>query len=110
MATQSTRSSGEETMSTALKYTEERNDKKLDSELQGKDKDDKLELGHPENERWKASFGEGELENLKIGGAVDPVFEAKAAVINSAFQQIGMGKYQWKLFALCGFGWVRNPN
>ena len=55
---------------------------------------------------WDTGFGEGDLENLKIGGGIDPVFEAKAAVINSAFQQIGMGKYQWKLFALCGFGWA----
>lgn len=62
---------------------------------------DKLELGHPET-----SFASNELENLKIGGAVDPVFEAKASIINSAFQHIGMGKYQWKLFILCGFGWV----
>ena len=68
--------------------------------------DQKLELGNPEKVIWPGSFGEGELENLKIGDAVDPVFEAKAAIINSAFQQIGMGKYQWKLFALCGFGWV----
>ena len=67
---------------------------------------DKLELGHVQSGAWQTSFGAGELENFKVGGGVDPVFEAKAAVINSAFQQIGMGKYQWKLFALCGFGWV----
>ena len=67
---------------------------------------DKLALGNPENDAWAASFGEGELENLKFGGGVFPVFEAKAAVINAAFQHIGMGKYQWALFALCGFGWV----
>lgn len=70
------------------------------------EKQKKLELGEPENQAWSASFGEGEMENLKIGGGVDPVFEAKAAVINRALQHIGMGKYQWKLFALCGFGWV----
>src|SRR5205814_7141060 len=57
---------------------------------------------------WATRFGQGELENLNVGGGVDPVFEAKAAIINSAFQHIGMGKYQWKLFALCGFGWVTN--
>jgi hypothetical protein len=68
-----------------------------------------LELGNPEKVVSTSSFGKGEMENLKIGG-VDPVFEAKAAIVNSAFQQIGMGKYQWKLFALCGFGWVPSPN
>lgn len=100
---QSTRSSGEE--------TEPRYTSGLDSEtntaLHGQKKEaEKLELGHPESEAWASSFGEGELENLKIAGSVDPVFEAKSAVINSAFQHIGMGAYQWKLFALCGFGWV----
>ena len=102
---QSTRSSGEET---EPRYTNGMNPQtNLDLQRQIKQKEaDKLELGHPENEAWASSFGEGELENLKIAGSVDPVFEAKSAVINSAFQQIGMGAYQWKLFALCGFGWV----
>ena len=71
--------------------------------------EDEMKLGHRANEAWTTSFSTGELENLKIGGAVDPIFEAKAAVLNSAIQQIGMGKYQWKLFALCGFGWVFPP-
>ena len=30
----------------------------------------------------------------------------KSKVINKAVTDIGMGKYQWQLFALCGFGWV----
>lgn len=30
----------------------------------------------------------------------------KAKVINRAMQDIGMGKYQYKLFFLCGFGWL----
>lgn len=29
----------------------------------------------------------------------------KATVINLALQDIGMGRYQWQLFILCGFGW-----
>ena len=79
----------------------------MNSELHGKiSEEEKLELGDPENAAWNFSYGQGEMENLKVGGGVDPVFEAKAAVVNSAFQHIGMGKYQWKLFALCGFGWV----
>lgn len=28
---------------------------------------------------------------------VDPVYQAKAHVLNNAIQQIGMGKYQWEL-------------
>ena len=28
---------------------------------------------------------------------VDPVYQAKAHVLNNAIQHIGMGKYQWEL-------------
>ncbi|KAI0350963.1 MFS general substrate transporter [Trametes cingulata] len=38
-------------------------------------------------------------------GTVDPVYQAKARVLNAALQEIGMGKYQWWLFAVAGFGW-----
>ncbi|RPD62612.1 MFS general substrate transporter [Lentinus tigrinus ALCF2SS1-7] len=37
--------------------------------------------------------------------AVDPVYQAKARILNAAFQEIGMGKYQWWLFFVGGFGW-----
>ncbi|KAI0255593.1 MFS general substrate transporter, partial [Lactifluus subvellereus] len=36
---------------------------------------------------------------------VDPVYQAKARVLNQALQEIGMGKYQWGLFVVAGFGW-----
>ncbi|KAH9949810.1 MFS general substrate transporter [Amylocystis lapponica] len=36
---------------------------------------------------------------------VDPVYQAKARILNDAFQEIGMGKYQWYLFVVAGFGW-----
>ena len=32
--------------------------------------------------------------------AVDPVYQAKAHVLNNAIQQIGMGKYQWELVSI----------
>ncbi|KAI6017862.1 major facilitator superfamily domain-containing protein [Pisolithus marmoratus] len=35
----------------------------------------------------------------------DPVYHAKAKILNDAIQEIGMGKYQWYLFFVCGFGW-----
>ncbi|KAH7034563.1 major facilitator superfamily transporter [Microdochium trichocladiopsis] len=34
-------------------------------------------------------------------GQLDPVYEAKARI-----QDIGMGKYQWQLFIVVGFGWA----
>lgn len=33
-------------------------------------------------------------------GSVDPVYQAKAHVLNNAIQQIGMGKYQWELVSV----------
>jgi hypothetical protein len=32
-------------------------------------------------------------------GSLDPVYEAKARVLNKAIQDIGMGKYQWQVGA-----------
>ena len=61
-----------------------------------------------------ASFGRGQvvavleaadIEDLKIDG-LDPTFEAKAELVNHAVQAIGMGKYQWMLFCVTGFGWL----
>ncbi|EJF63251.1 membrane transporter [Dichomitus squalens LYAD-421 SS1] len=37
--------------------------------------------------------------------AIEPVYHAKARILNAAFREIGMGKYQWFLFVVAGFGW-----
>ncbi|OAV91187.1 hypothetical protein PTTG_04704 [Puccinia triticina 1-1 BBBD Race 1] len=34
------------------------------------------------------------------------IYEAKARILNAAMQEIGMGRYQWKLFVVVGFGWA----
>ncbi|EGY20784.1 hypothetical protein VD0002_g3566 [Verticillium dahliae] len=39
-------------------------------------------------------------------GTLDPVYEAKARVLNRAILDIGMGWYQWQLFIVVGFGWA----
>ena len=39
-------------------------------------------------------------------GSVDPVYQAKAELLNGVIQEIGMGKYQWHLFIVTGFGWL----
>ena len=38
-------------------------------------------------------------------GHVDPLYQAKAQLLNDAIQEIGMGRYQWHLFIVAGFGW-----
>lgn len=40
------------------------------------------------------------------GGEIDPVYEKKAKVLNRAIQDTGMGRYQWQLFIVVGFGWA----
>ncbi|KAB8303026.1 hypothetical protein EYC80_004480 [Monilinia laxa] len=41
-------------------------------------------------------------------GTIDPIYEAKARVLNEAIQEIGMGWYQWQLFVVVGFGWAND--
>jgi hypothetical protein len=33
-------------------------------------------------------------------------YDRKSKVINKAIADVGMGRYQWQLFVLCGFGWL----
>jgi hypothetical protein len=35
-----------------------------------------------------------ETENIYTDDAVDPIYQAKARILNDALQEIGMGKYQ----------------
>jgi hypothetical protein len=41
-------------------------------------------------------------ESAIPAGTLDPVYEAKARVLNRAIQEIGMGWYQWQLFIVIG--------
>lgn len=45
---------------------------------------------------------EEELVPTLLKGSIDPVYEGKAQVLNSAIQDIGMGWYQWQLFIVVG--------
>jgi len=38
-------------------------------------------------------------------GQIDPAYHAKVQILNDAIQDIGMGRYQWHLFCVAGFGW-----
>ncbi|KAI6006136.1 major facilitator superfamily domain-containing protein [Pisolithus albus] len=44
-------------------------------------------------------------QDIYSGESLDPVYHAKAKILNNAIQEIGMGKYQWCLFFVAGFGW-----
>ncbi|KIY52391.1 MFS general substrate transporter [Fistulina hepatica ATCC 64428] len=45
------------------------------------------------------------LEDVLQDDAIDPSYVAKAHILNEAIQAIGMGRYQWYLFVVTGFGW-----
>lgn len=39
-------------------------------------------------------------------GNVDPIYEAKAKILNDAMHEIGFGRYHKALFVVAGFGWL----
>ncbi|KAF7712448.1 MFS-type transporter [Penicillium ucsense] len=47
-----------------------------------------------------------EVEADIVASGSDTSYDRKAKVVNRALQDIGMGRYQWELFALCGCGWL----
>jgi hypothetical protein len=55
-------------------------------------------------EEEQAKYGAHEVPSIHeapVGvleeGSLDPVYEAKARVLNKAIQDIGMGRYQWQV-------------
>lgn len=54
----------------------------------------------PEPDRGEASA------SVMPEGSLDPVYEAKARVLNDAMREIGFGKYHKALFVVAGFGWL----
>lgn len=53
------------------------------------------------------------IDTRGITTGTDEVYERKAAIMNQALIDIGMGSFQWKIFLMTGFGWfvdnVRTP-
>ena len=66
---------------------------------------DLKELG----EKSSQTSDSGHIEDLTVSalpeGTLDPVYTAKAHLLNNAIHSLGMGKYQWQLFGVVGFGW-----
>ncbi|PSR76435.1 major facilitator superfamily domain-containing protein, partial [Coniella lustricola] len=95
----------------------------VDSEDDGKLDDQGLEdgnhgEGHNEDDEDEAagmlemSAAEYSIEGLRQAarrgrarGSHVSEYEMKSVIINKAVQDIGMGRYNWQLFVLCGFGW-----
>ncbi|KAB8069998.1 major facilitator superfamily domain-containing protein [Aspergillus leporis] len=60
----------------------------------------------PDNSHLTLEILRAEVESDISSSGLDSAYDRKAKVINRAVQDIGMGRYQWQLFALCGFGWL----
>ncbi|KAL2127825.1 hypothetical protein VTI74DRAFT_10114 [Chaetomium olivicolor] len=75
----------------------------------GGDKDDDEEgMGMLLTSRQVREYSiEGLRREVRTGGGVEKstAYEMKSRLINKAIQDIGMGRYNWQLFVLCGFGW-----
>jgi hypothetical protein len=79
-----------------------------DQKLQSREESDsreKLSLGGPSSPDTRDATFQGKTVALVEEGQVHPQYQAKAQVLNDAIQDIGMGKYQWHLFVVAGFGW-----
>lgn len=63
--------------------------------------------GYPNGAETYTLDTDNEADKGVIDG-LDPVYAAKARVLNRAVQDIGMGKYQWQLFVVIGFGWAQD--
>ena len=79
-----------------------------DQDLQSREKSElgeKLSLGGQSSPYTGDVTFQGKTVALVEEGQVHPQYQAKAQVLNDAIQEIGMGKYQWHLFVVAGFGW-----
>lgn len=47
-----------------------------------------------------------EVEDEVALSGHDTAYDRKSILMNKAIADIGMGRYQWRLFVLCGFGWL----
>ncbi|CAI4212237.1 unnamed protein product [Parascedosporium putredinis] len=75
-----------------------------DADDSGKD------VEHEETGMLEMSVSEYSVEGLrrevrKGTRGIPSEYELRSKVVNKAIQDIGMGRYNWQLFVLCGFGW-----
>jgi hypothetical protein len=59
------------------------------------------DYGNKEASAQTVSTDEGAPVSVLEDGSLDPVYEAKAKVLNKAIQDIGMGRYQWQVSTAC---------
>lgn len=45
------------------------------------------------------------IDTRAVSMGADEVYERKISIMNEALIDLGMGSFQWKVFAMTGFGW-----
>lgn len=45
------------------------------------------------------------IDTRALHMGADEVYEKKISIMNEALIDLGMGSFQWKIFAMTGFGW-----
>lgn len=40
------------------------------------------------------------------GGSLTTRYRLKSELVSKCMEEIGMGRYQWELFVVTGFGWI----
>ncbi|KAK0660930.1 putative MFS-type transporter PB1E7.08c [Lasiodiplodia hormozganensis] len=60
-----------------------------------------------------ASYGEGKVQDIDdpavrdfYGNCLSDSYRLKSELVSKHLTEIGMGKYQWLLFVVTGFGWI----
>lgn len=88
----------------------------MDTSLGDRDGDNKAQQEIGAGQRAMSNDSQGKVDSamaenyhgidtraIPMGG--DEVYERKIAILNQALIDIGMGDFQWKIFAMTGFGW-----
>ncbi|OQE46993.1 hypothetical protein PENCOP_c001G07475 [Penicillium coprophilum] len=84
----------------------EKADKESSQSLDGSSSSENGAAGSKDSTHLTLEALRAEVEADISTATHDSAYDRKAKVINRALQDIGMGRYQWELFFLCGFGWT----
>lgn len=86
--------------------TKEKDRASSDSRVDSDPRDDTITHGSDRDGLLTLDQLRAEIDSDIAASGLDTAYDRKSKVINRAIQDIGMGSYQWKLFVLCGFGWL----
>lgn len=60
---------------------------------------------NPESQSTDKSSETNPIPGLYEDGTLDPIYQEKTKILNRAIEEIGMGRYQYLLFVVAGFGY-----